>query len=390
MQLLVLTQVQKVLIFSLRFNSIFGDFMELKQSAANLLFKTAILSSTILLTSCGGGGGTSSPDGGEQNNDTPTDTTPPTITLTGDSVIELDQGTAYNDAGATASDDVDGVITVFTTGSVNINQVGQYVITYSATDQAGNQTDTARIINVNPVVVKRLLNDTGIMFGGNYPYGNNLDCTGETISQQDCSFGRDKQAENGTLDKTGAGDAGFDFTKLDNDGNPLDASATSWSCVKDNHTGLIWEVKTDTPKGTDLHSKNDSFGWYSTDSNTNGGIGGHSHHEYDTCTGYDANDSSTYCNSEKYTARVNEQKLCGLSNWKLPSTHELRSIVYYGSDNGILIDLNYFPNSLADKYITDTPRLNFSNSWRIHFGNGRDFTTNNYTYIESIRLVHTE
>ena len=93
MQLLVLTQVQKVLIFSLRFNSIFGDFMELKQSAANLLFKTAILSSTILLTSCGG---TSSPDGGEQNNDTPTDTTPPTITLTGDSVIELDQGTTYN------------------------------------------------------------------------------------------------------------------------------------------------------------------------------------------------------------------------------------------------------------------------------------------------------
>lgn len=97
MQLLVLTQVQKVLIFSLRFNSIFGDFMELKQSAANLLFKTAILSSTILLTSCGGGGGTSSPDGGEQNNDTPTDTTPPTITLTGDSVIELDQGTTYNE-----------------------------------------------------------------------------------------------------------------------------------------------------------------------------------------------------------------------------------------------------------------------------------------------------
>ena len=35
------------------------------------------------------------------------------------------------------------------------------------------------------------LNDTGIDWGGDYPDGNNATCTGETITAQDCSNGRD-------------------------------------------------------------------------------------------------------------------------------------------------------------------------------------------------------
>jgi hypothetical protein len=52
----------------------------------------------------------------------------------------------------------------------------------------------------------------------------------------------------------------FDFTKLGSTGNVLNIqnatwraggtgtedAGTKWSCVKDNHTGLIWEVKTDS------------------------------------------------------------------------------------------------------------------------------------------------
>ena len=34
------------------------------------------------------------------------------------------------------------------------------------------------------------------------------------------------------------------YTKLDSSGNALPDSATSWSMVKDNVTGLTWEVKT--------------------------------------------------------------------------------------------------------------------------------------------------
>ena len=46
--------------------------------------------------------------------------------------VEL--GSTYTDAGATA----DGGETVTTSGSVDVNTVGTYTITYSATDAAGN------------------------------------------------------------------------------------------------------------------------------------------------------------------------------------------------------------------------------------------------------------
>ncbi len=35
------------------------------------------------------------------------------------------------------------------------------------------------------------------------------------------------------------------YTKLDAAGNDLPTGATEWTCVRDNDTGLIWEVKTD-------------------------------------------------------------------------------------------------------------------------------------------------
>ena len=47
-------------------------------------------------------------------------------------------GTSYTDAGATAADAVDGTVSVTTTGSVTVGTVGDYTLTYSATDAAGN------------------------------------------------------------------------------------------------------------------------------------------------------------------------------------------------------------------------------------------------------------
>ncbi|PIE36235.1 MAG: hypothetical protein CSA53_08130, partial [Gammaproteobacteria bacterium] len=115
------------------------------------------------------------------------------------------------------------------------------------------------------------LNDTGITWGGNYPNGSNADCSGVEIAAQDCSHGRDARALAGTLVKIGGGEAGFDFTKLDNSGNELAATATGHSCVRDNVTGLVWEVKTDD---NGLHDKDNEYSWYNPDSSTNGGDAG--------------------------------------------------------------------------------------------------------------------
>ena len=59
------------------------------------------------------------------------------------------------------------------------------------------------------------------------------------------------RAGTGALPKTGAGAAGFDYTKIANDGSelpadaPLGSAAGEWACTRDNATGLVWEVKTD-------------------------------------------------------------------------------------------------------------------------------------------------
>nr|WP_298998134.1 immunoglobulin-like domain-containing protein [uncultured Allomuricauda sp.] len=81
------------------------------------------------------------------------DTTPPVITLTGDAVVDLNVGDpAYVDAGATATDNVDGDITanIMVGGdTVDTNVAGTYTITYNVMDAAGNAaTEVTRTVNV--------------------------------------------------------------------------------------------------------------------------------------------------------------------------------------------------------------------------------------------------
>ncbi|MDC1061074.1 DUF5011 domain-containing protein, partial [Flavobacteriaceae bacterium] len=82
------------------------------------------------------------------------DTTPPVIILTDSSTIILTVGDTFTDPGATASDNVDGIITssITTSGTVNISSTGTYTISYSVSDAAGNTTTVDRIIIVSASV----------------------------------------------------------------------------------------------------------------------------------------------------------------------------------------------------------------------------------------------
>ena len=77
------------------------------------------------------------------------DTTAPTITLLGEPAVEIELDASYEDAGATATDTVDGLVEVVTTGSVDTSAAATYVLTYTATDSVGNVAITTRTVIVN-------------------------------------------------------------------------------------------------------------------------------------------------------------------------------------------------------------------------------------------------
>ena len=76
------------------------------------------------------------------------DTTPAKITLNGENPITLYRGTEFTDPGATAIDEVDGSVNVTTSGTVDTQTVGEYTITYTATDAAGNTASLTRTVKV--------------------------------------------------------------------------------------------------------------------------------------------------------------------------------------------------------------------------------------------------
>lgn len=82
-------------------------------------------------------------------------TTPPTITLKGSTIIEINQGTRYSDPGYSAVDALGNDITsrVNVSGSVNINNPGTYTINYYVTDAYGNSNSKTRTVRVKSTSV---------------------------------------------------------------------------------------------------------------------------------------------------------------------------------------------------------------------------------------------
>ena len=76
--------------------------------------------------------------------------TPPRIILVGSPTFNVTLNTSYTDAGFTAGDEEDGDITsqVVVAGTVNVDSVGFYYISYVVTDSEGLKDSVVRIINV--------------------------------------------------------------------------------------------------------------------------------------------------------------------------------------------------------------------------------------------------
>jgi hypothetical protein len=258
------------------------------------------------------------------------------------------------------------------------------------------------------------LNDTGIVFSGNETDGNNdsadvaIDqCIASTqggdnqFARQDCSFGRDADNFVGDGDSRdnanrnsdyndGDGASGFSFLKVSSEGAPMRAEdMLAHACVKDNVTGLMWEVKTDD---SGLHDKDDTYTWYNANVFQNGGANGDEGSNAGTCFGRINGMPATYCNTQAYVERVNApgQGLCAYNDWRMPAVTELQGLLNYQTIDFInpMIDTTFFPNTKPSFFWSASPKnaSNALSAWGVLFFGGNVF--NNFRSDErSVRLV---
>lgn len=200
--------------------------------------------------------------------------------------------------------------------------------------------------------------------------------------RQDCTQGRAAADALRTLTKQGDSNTpGRDYTKIANDGSELAASATlgsnpsDWGCTRDNVTGLIWEIKTDD---AGLRDKDNTYTWYDTDTAVNGGTPGTANGG--TCVG-------SNCDTTSFRNAVNLAGLCAATDWRLPTTKELQSLIDYGPSAGPLIDLGWFPNTPSAIFWSGQNYApNASNAWSVYFNYGFLFANVKYTFLQ-VRLV---
>ena len=224
---------------------------------------------------------------------------------------------------------------------------------------------TINVLDPNTTVALGKLNDTGSVLCADFPTvgtdDNDLsncsgvDAEGDSIPpNQDATSGRDVTDNNDS-----DGHAGFSFTKLDASGQALGVDATTWSCVKDNVPGLIWERKVGRSLGVTaagLHGADDKYTWYNSDFARNGGVTAGTEQSLfapASCFGYQSDRPETYCNTEAFVKRVNNTALCGITTWRLPNSPELQSILNYDG-RAPTIETAYFPDTAYSTYITSS------------------------------------
>ena len=277
--------------------------------------------------------------------------------------IHPDTAASYDSRSCTGNTDVSYTVTGLT------NDTAYYFIVTASDGSVESAASNEATPEAPAITASRPLNDTGITTCSNGTT-NGLTCPQTGFEGQDGEFGRDV-----THNDDSDGHAGFSFTKLDASGNSLAASATEWSCVQDNVTGLIWEVKT-TDSG--LRDSNNTYTWYNPESATNGGSVGTPNGG--VCTGSD-------CDTHGFVQAVNATGFAGHTDWRLPNKNELESIVERRCWSPA-INAGVFPNTPSSRFWSSSPDAYYTYlAWSVDFGRGDVGWGNKGVSARQVRLV---
>lgn len=281
------------------------------------------------------------------------DNTAPVITLNGASALNVVQFTAYTEQGATAIDDRDSIVIVHTSGTVDTNTTGDYNITYTARDSAGNAATAIRTVTVTrapdttaPVIILNGASTVNVVLNQSY-IEQNATATDDRDSNVTVVI---TEAVNTSI----LGDYSITYTAIDLAGNhAIDVirtvSVVRWSreasteIVTDHQNGVMWQ--------DDANAKTIKKDWQ---------------------------EAKGYCS---------DLGLGGYDNWTLPEKDRLFSIVDIGKTPKINAVFRYvFPYLYwSSTTVADTS----THAWVVDFDRGHPYSDpKDFSY--SVRCVRAE
>ena len=190
----------------------------------NLVLTNSFISFSLSLNS-----GCSEDGEGDRDDDYDEDTDtslPPVISLVGSSTVNLTVGDTFTDAGATATDNVDGDLTssITSSGTVDTATEGTYLITYTVSDAAGNSVSITRTIIVSldlPPTITLTGSSTITLLVGDTYTDPGATATDEIDGNLTSSI-----TTSGTVDTSIAGTYSVEYSVLDSGSNSSSVTRT--------------------------------------------------------------------------------------------------------------------------------------------------------------------